>query len=210
MRPIAPLVCGVTLVVAACGVPSSASQDSGPTARTSIVVAQGAGWASHQLFGPIPAAGSCRVRYENGQVLPDDHCTPGAIDAKVTETTLKKTVCRSGGYTRRVRPPASLTEPAKRQLLRAYSLSGPLSEYELDHLVPLELGGASDVRNLWPEQNIGKPSDYDPGALGSNAKDGVEDRLHQAVCAGQVSLTAAQQAIASDWTTALARLGLRR
>ena len=75
MRPIAPLVCGVALVVAACGVPSSASQDSGPTgtARTSIVVAQGAGWAGHQLFGPMPGAGSCHVRHENGQVLPDDH-----------------------------------------------------------------------------------------------------------------------------------------
>jgi hypothetical protein len=41
-----------------------------------------------------------------------------------------------------------------------------------------------------------------------NAKDPVETRLKQAVCSGKVTLAAAQQALVSDWTTALARLGL--
>jgi hypothetical protein len=47
----------------------------------------------------------------------------------------------------------------------------------------------------------------DVGAL-PNPKDSVENRLHKAVCAGTVTLTAAQNAIATDWTTALARLGI--
>ena len=173
------------------------------------VVAQGPGWSGGQLFGPLPAPGSCHEGHEGNQVLPDHHCTPGAIDPRVTQATLKETICRAGGYTASVRPPAALTEKAKRALLAAYGLTGAPGEYELDHLVPLEAGGASDVRNLWPEQNIGSPHEVDPHAEGLNAKDGVEGRLHEAICAGQVSLAAAQQAIAADWTTALARLGIK-
>jgi hypothetical protein len=59
--------------------------------------------------------------------------------------------------------------------------------------VPLELGGdPNDPRNLWIQ----------PGAS-PNPKDGVESRLHELVCEGIVSLAAAQEAIATDWTTAL-------
>jgi hypothetical protein len=51
----------------------------------------------------------------------------------------------------------------------------------------------------------------DPGYIRgiNNDKDPVETRLKQAVCSGKVTLAAAQQALVSDWTTALARLGLK-
>ena len=68
---------------------------------------------------------------------------------------------------------------------------------ELDHLVSLELGGANDAANLWPE--------YPPTP---NPKDKVENALHAAVCDGRVKLTAAQNAIASNWETAEQVLGL--
>src|SRR5262249_10481489 len=56
--------------------------------------------------------------------------------------------------------------------------------------VPLELGGAvNDPRNLWPEPG-GSP----------NPKDAVEDALHEKVCDGQLTLAAAQRAIAANWT----------
>ena len=76
--------------------------------------------------------------------------------------------------------------------------------------MPLGLGGASDTRNLWPEPDQGTPEQFDPqDPYGINAKDGVEDRLHDAVCrTRQVSLAAAQHAIAADWTTAETRLGV--
>jgi hypothetical protein len=38
-------------------------------------------------------------------------------------------------------------------------------------------------------------------------KDRLENRLHQMVCAGQLDLTTAQQAIASDWVAAYKRYG---
>ena len=142
---------------------------------------------------PQPAPGTCHYRTAaNGQILPDPNCTPGAISPKVNPDTLATTICRTG-YTKSIRPPASITEIEKRENAAAYGYFGSLRDVEYDHLVPLELGGDSnDPRNLWIE----------PGAS-PNLKDGVESRLHELVCEGRVPLAAAQEAIATDWTTAL-------
>ncbi|HLZ24666.1 MAG TPA: HNH endonuclease signature motif containing protein [Ktedonobacterales bacterium] len=137
---------------------------------------------------------SCRTRHR-GQ-LPSRSCTPGSVDPSVTQTDIRSTICRAG-WTDKVRPPEWQTEHAKYQIAYpAYHIRGS-AQSELDHLVPLELGGSNDITNLWPE-------------LGPipNAKDKVENALNHAVCEGRVSLTAAQRAIASDWLTAEARLGL--
>lgn len=61
--------------------------------------------------------------------------------------------------------------------------------YEFDHLVPRELGGADDERNLWPQPW--------PEA---RRKDRLENRLHRLVCAGTVSLGTAQRIFERDWT----------
>jgi hypothetical protein len=72
--------------------------------------------------------------------------------------------------------------------------------------VELSAGGSSDVRNLWPESNslyTAKAS-----AFVRNDKDQVEAYLFHAVCAGRASLGAVQRAVSSDWTAAVAGLGL--
>jgi hypothetical protein len=75
------------------------------------------------------------------------------------------------------------------------------ADYEEDHLIPLELGGAPrDPHNLWPEPRY--------GAKTASSKDSVENKLKSAVCAGRATLAAARNAIAINWTTALANLGL--
>ncbi len=142
---------------------------------------------------PQPPPGTCHYRTAaNGESLPDPNCTPGAISPKVTQDTLAKTICRVG-YTKSIRPPGSITEIEKRENAAAYGYTGPLKDVEYDHLVPLEVGGdPNDPRNLWIE----------PGAS-PNPKDGVESRLHELVCEGRVPLATAQEAIATDWTTAL-------
>jgi hypothetical protein len=146
---------------------------------------------------PQPAPGTCHYRTAaDGETLPDPNCTPGAISPKITQDTLATTICKTG-YTKSIRPPASITKAEKRANATAYGHSGPLSGTEYDHLVPLELGGdPNDPRNLWIE----------PGAS-PNPKDGVESRLHQLVCEGRVPLAAAQDAIAKDWTTAISVVG---
>lgn len=74
----------------------------------------------------------------------------------------------------------------------AYGDTDSLKNYELDHLIPLELGGCSDcVANLWPEPyNV---------SLGAHEKDKVENYLHDSVCSGKLSLAQAQNEIAADW-----------
>jgi hypothetical protein len=64
---------------------------------------------------PQPATGTCHYRTAaNGETLPDPNCTPGAISPKVTEDTLATTICKTG-YTKSIRPPASITAAEKRQ-----------------------------------------------------------------------------------------------
>jgi hypothetical protein len=125
---------------------------------------------------------------------PDPTCTPGAVDDTVTQDNIASTICVSG-FTTKIRPPASATDKVKQDMYRAYAVPDGTSS-ELDHLVSLELGGSNDGRNLWIE----------PGGI-PNPKDTVENALHKAVCNHKVTLAAAQEAIATDWTTALAVTG---
>ncbi len=94
-----------------------------------------------------------------------------------------------------MRPPTSVTDRIKLERIAAYGLPRPPSLYELDHLIPLELGGApAAVANLWPEPYASRS--------GARSKDVVENRLRDEVCAGALTLAAAQHAIASNWETA--------
>ncbi len=135
--------------------------------------------------------------YQDHGQLPDPRCTPGSIDPIVTQGNIRSTICKSG-WTATVRPPESQTERFKFGV--AYPAYGTPSreKTELDHLVPLELGGSNDATNLWPET---PPT--------PNPKDKVENALNRAVCEGRISLVAAQDAIAANWLTAEARLGIR-
>lgn len=134
--------------------------------------------------------------------LPDPACTPGAIDPRVGPTTTGVTICASG-YTAKVRPPVSVTDRIKRDQMAAYGLQGrPPGDYELDHLVSLELGGASsDVANLWPQPWTGEGN--------AHQKDAVEMQLKREVCGGVVSLADAQRMIAADWLAVYRGRGLQ-
>ncbi|WP_051939303.1 hypothetical protein [Phaeacidiphilus oryzae] len=153
-----------------------------------------------------PAPGTCHYRADHGQPLPDPACTPGALSPAVTTGTLRTTICRPGGYTSTIRPPAAVTGAEKRANARSYAYTGSPHDAEYDHLVPLSLGGdPNDPRNLWVEP----PSPgHQAGAGVNNPKDALEEQLHTAVCSGHVPLAAAQKAIATDWATADQKLGL--
>ena len=137
-----------------------------------------------------PRAGSCHAIGTGLYSRPDPRCTPGALNPAVTQATIGSTICVSG-WASTVRPPESVTEQEKQASMAAYGDGGSLGDYEYDHFVPLELGGATnDPRNLWPEPG-GSP----------NPKDDVEYRLRTEVCDGSLSLAAAQRAIVRDWVT---------
>jgi len=124
-------------------------------------------------------------------ILPDPKCTPGTIDPAVTQANIDSTICVSG-YTKTVRPSTSVTNPIKLERMQAYGFNDSPRNYELDHLIPLELGGApEDVKNLWPEPYYTNPNSYD--------KDGFENYLHNQVCSGAMDLQTAQNEIATNW-----------
>lgn len=166
-------------------------------AVTAVIVA---GFRSNQ---PPPAYAEALAScvYRAGGALPDPSCTPGAVNHAVTQATIHKTICVPG-WTTKVRPPVTVTEPEKRVALRqyGYAFGTSLAGYEYDHLIPLELGGATnDLRNLFPEPHHVKVT---AGDEGSYAKDGVENRLNHLVCVGKMKLAVARRIMRTDWRTA--------
>jgi len=139
--------------------------------RTPRAAAGGAG------LGPATKTTGCRVQGS----LPDPACTPGAVFASATPAQ----ICVSG-YTARVR---NVSETLKSSIYAAYGIgSHAAGSYEVDHLVPLELGGSNARANLWPER-----------APGFGRKDGLENTYHAAVCNGTLGLPVAQRRLARNW-----------
>jgi hypothetical protein len=201
---------GIATASAVAPSPSATSQDTWVGDHLGPVIVDGPGWTASGLEGEIPAPGSCHIRWTaDKEPLPDPKCTPGAVDGRVTIASLGSTVCRKGGYTASVRPPAAMTEAAKKKIMAAYGIPwSEASKYELDHEVELAAGGASDVRNLWPEPNTFVSGQAKESSFVHNDKDQVEADIFDALCTGKVDLVEAQNTMAEDWTTAEARLGI--
>jgi hypothetical protein len=119
-------------------------------------------------------------------VRPNLELTPG-----LTRTLSREQVCSiKWGKDRR-----HVTEGMKKQVFEAYGIPWEQhARFEVDHLVSRELGGADDVRNLWPQLWTGTHN--------ARMKDHLENTLHRKVCAGEMTLRFAQEAIASDWVAA--------
>ena len=126
--------------------------------------------------------------------LPNRALTPGATNPRVRAQNIHSTICVAG-YSASVRPSESYTERLKFfQLDHGYNVGAntQASNYEEDHLIPLEVGGSpTSVKNLWPE-----PRDVRWGAA---LKDRLENVLHRLVCAGRVSLVSAQRVFSTNW-----------
>jgi hypothetical protein len=134
-------------------------------------------------FTPAPRTKTAGCIASGG--LPDPACTPGAI----FKTATSGVICVQG-YSETVR---SVTVATKRAIYAEYGLSYPQKSgaYEADHFIPLELAGANDIANLFPEAASPTP--------GFHEKDLVENYLHNQVCAGDMPLSAAQREIATNW-----------
>jgi hypothetical protein len=155
--------------------------------------AKDAGSESHWL-GRASRVAACHEH----DGLPDPHCTPGAVRAGVPLAT----IC-SYGYSHAIRPPESYTEPLKFRQIREYGLTGRVSGYEEDHLVPLSLGGApTDPANLWPEPRSG------PNHAGE--KDQLETWVARMACSHRIPLARLQREMAEDWTALFRAAGGER
>lgn len=122
--------------------------------------------------------------------LPDPTLTPGLADPALT----KEVLCAPGFTTRRVR---NVPSAEKRKVYARYGMTphkgtcASKEGCEVDHLIPLTIGGSNDVTNLWPQPYRGKWS--------AHVKDRLENKLRGWVCHGDLDLGEAQRAIATDW-----------
>jgi hypothetical protein len=120
-------------------------------------------------------------------IVPDPELTPGG-----TFDVTAEDLCVPG-YTKKVR---NVPAEMKRKVYEEYGITLHGSgDYEVDHLIPLELGGSNSIKNLWPESHLTSP-------WNAQVKDRLEGELHEMVCSGQLDLKTAQEAIASDWIKA--------
>jgi Putative zinc-finger len=118
--------------------------------------------------------------------LPEPSLTPGAV-----ATIDREQVCRSAWPKNRGVP-----LPLQRKVFEEYGIESPEPRaYEVDYLITPGLGGADDIRNLWPQS-------YSATAWNARVKDTLEDHLHELVCSGQLDLVTAQRDISSDWIAA--------
>ena len=133
----------------------------------------------------VSAAG---LQRNSDPILPDaDGMTPGdTLDVTVSD------IC-TPGYSKRVR---DVPGAVKQQVYAEYGIrSHKPHQYEIDHLISLELGGSNSVKNLWPQSYLTQP-------WNAKVKDALENELHRRVCSHQVDLATAQHEIATDWIAA--------
>lgn len=128
--------------------------------------------------------------------LPDSLRTPGEVNKNINQDNIDMTICHKGWSTKNIRPTSSYTTKLKKhQLAEWHYKNKKTGDYEEDHLISLEIGGApSDPKNLWPQPYKGE--------WGARTKDKLEDRLHKLVCDGTITLHEAQEAISKDWIAA--------
>lgn len=115
------------------------------------------------LLGAARAdSASCQAEGIVPFTAPDNACTPGAWSFKT-----RTDVC--DGDTARPK----LRAAERRHILGGYQLDKWTDpDGELDHRVPLVLGGTTDHRNVWPERELN----------GANPKDRLEFRVYRRVC----------------------------
>jgi hypothetical protein len=134
--------------------------------------------------------------------LPNPSLTPGAV-----VTTDWHVACRThtGSESDSVR---NVSTKVAKSVYLSYGLGGNHTNYcaevaagcEVDHLVPLKLGGSNDATNLWP-QSYGHP-------MGAIEKYNLEKRLIARVCRVsakhpvRLPLVVAQRAISTNWIAA--------
>jgi len=137
------------------------------------------------LAAPRSASASAPAADQvSAPLLPDSKLTPGA-----TLPVTRADICVPG-YTKKVR---NVPLDVKRQVYAEYGIqSHKPGDYEVDHLISLELGGSNSLKNLWPESYRTRP-------WNAHVKDALENELHDEVCSGRLDLATAQHDIATDW-----------
>jgi hypothetical protein len=126
------------------------------------------------VFHPVPVS------------FPEPSLTPG-----VALKASKEQICGTSPPKNRI-----VAASLQRKVFEEYGIvAAEPRAYEVDYLITPALGGADDIRNLWPQS-------YSSAVWNARVKDALEDRLHELVCEGNLELATAQHDISSDWIAA--------
>jgi hypothetical protein len=117
---------------------------------------------------------------------PDRACSPGAYYSRLT----KRVICSSRFRTGAIR---NVPQSEKFEVEREYGMAAAYygRTIEIDHIVPLELGGSNAIANLFPEPGS--------GTANYHAKDVLENHAKEMVCSGHLSLGTARRGFARNW-----------
>jgi hypothetical protein len=154
-----------------------------------LAVAVGlAGCSAGGVNGPVPGdpAPSLGVGKAYTILMPTRALTPGKAD-----TVSLAVICGTTTQSRR-----NVTEATKAKVFKEYGITTRVG-YEVDHLIPLAIGGSNDITNLWPQPATPVP--------GFHQKDLLEVKLHTLVCSGKLDAKKAQGQVATDWSAAYFR-----
>lgn len=167
----------------------------GTEGKQSTCMAAGAGGFCDAVAGLTAALHNPLLSPNRAGVLPPPGTT-GEIDPNVRQANIDRTICRPG-YARAARPTYAVTDAYKRHLMDVRHPGERMADYELDHLIPISIGGAPfDARDLWLQPRHGRANAGD--------KNDLAFVLWRLVCEHRVPLRIAQHAISTDWTQAYA------
>lgn len=192
MKKRAALLAAAILLGACTTVPGSSSVGAQPSSEGSAVM--GSPSPSHHRHhhpaSPVPTSAHHHPLHPRipAADYPNRTLTPG-----VTFAVGVARICVPG-YASSVR---DVSDAEKAAVYARYGIAWVPYQHEIDHLISLELGGSNAITNLWPEPYAGR--------WGARTKDVLENQLHDLVCAGELSLAAAQHQEATDWVAAYRR-----
>ncbi len=134
-------------------------------------------------IGLTAAIGVGVVLSPHSNLYPNPNLTPGLIATQAFKELTSTSPCGTYSQCHRATP-----QSVKDAVAKEY---GQVKCAEVDHFVPLALGGADDIKNLWCQSN-------DP-TWGYKVKDKLESYLVIQMKAGVVAPKDAQTCILTDW-----------
>lgn len=146
------------------------------------------------IKAPEPTANFEEPRYDDGGygiAYPNKALTPGSVVDATRED-----VC-APGYSKRMR--AKVSKQTKALVYYRYGLKYDSKHFQIDHLIPISIGGSNDPDNLWPQPIINN--------YGFREKQKVAAYLHNQVCADKMDIRDAQEMIRVDWHAVYSSMG---
>jgi hypothetical protein len=119
-----------------------------------------------------------------------------ATSVLAQEALLPNPKLTPGRIAERDKDRGGVTLAMEKKVFSRYRLPWPRrAEFKIDHLVPVELGGADTIDNLWPQSLRTKP-------YGADRKELLTEVLLERVAKKQITLEQAQELIRKDWIDA--------